>query len=513
MSTTTNDANGAKCGPEDLESYSGVFEARAEVCTPKDDAELRAVLAKAHDGGRRVTVRAGGHAFDQQSLPDAGGLVVSMCAFANLGDVHPDPVHPTMTVGAGATWGAIVKKLAEGGFVAPVTVTTEHATAGGTLAGDCLSRFSPSYGKFGEWIESFVIVTVDGSAPRTCRRPAVATTPWHQLTIEEQLFYGAIGGLGYLGAVTSITFKVLKAATPIHVATEVEECQTFEQLAGKLARSAITMQAEKSSPTDPAKVDAIYSALACEGGREEGLLMRSRYTTAPLARMPLHRPDWPPRILVEWLMRVPWMNRLIWSRAFNHNFRSQSHYVDELAGFTFFMDGNVNARRVARGFGWDPKIVQQTFIVPADEHPEVAADNLVAWLRYADELLERRKLHPTLSDILYLPSDDRFLLSATAGLAGFAVTYTFETSKTRTLEDVKKAFSDLTDHLAQIGGRIYLVKNVFAKEATVRAMYAANAAAFFRLKCVVDPKGLLANEFLVKALGSPPPCLPSAAAP
>lgn len=502
--STTAQTKRATCAIEDLESYSGLYRERAEVCRPATVAELQSVFARAQAGGRRVTVRAGGHAFDAQSL--GCDVVVSTCAFDAIRlDRGSDP--QTVTVGAGATWGAIVRALAEDGFVAPVTVTTKHATAGGTLAGDCLSRFSPSYGKLGLWIDSFEIVTVGGDDQLTCRPPAMPGTPWGSLTLEEQLFFGVIGGLGYLGAVTSITFRVVAVDRPVRVATTVRESETFEELADALVPAVRQMEASPPAPKDRATLDAIYSAIACEGGREQALLMRSSYTTEDLDRMPLHRPAWPPRILVEWLMRIPAVNRWIWTRAFRHEFHDKTSYVDELEGFTFFMDGNVNARRVARWFGRDPKIVQQTFIVPAPasvagDHT-AAKESLVGWLRMADGLLDERDLHPTLADVLYLPCDERFLLSATADLAGFAVTYTFETSDAGTLAEVRQAFSDLTERLHTLGGRVYLVKNVFAEPGTIRAMYATNAPDFRALKARVDPDGVLVNDFLERTFGWP----------
>ena len=51
--------------------------------------------------------------------------------------IEIDPKNQRMTVGPGATWGAIFALLEPLGFVPYVTVTTEHATAGGTLSGDC----------------------------------------------------------------------------------------------------------------------------------------------------------------------------------------------------------------------------------------------------------------------------------------------------------------------------------------------------------------------------------------
>ena len=79
-------------------------------------------------------------------------------------------------------------------------------------------------------------------------------------------------------------------------------------------------------------------------------------------------------------------------------------------------------------------MIQQTFVVPSDPGAaggwDRARDDLVEWLDYAHDFLLERDLTPTLHDVLFLPKDSPFpfLLSASADLPGFAVTYAFETS-------------------------------------------------------------------------------------
>ena len=156
-SEASGSLSGIASSEEELDCYSGLYSTRGEVLKPADLEELRRIFAYARESGRRVTLRAGGHSFDGQSLGD--DLVVSMMRFDSI-EVLAD--EKRMRVGPGATWGAILAKLQPLGLVPAVTVTTENATAGGTLSGDCLSRFSPAYGKEGSWIESFDLLTTEG---------------------------------------------------------------------------------------------------------------------------------------------------------------------------------------------------------------------------------------------------------------------------------------------------------------------------------------------------------------
>jgi FAD/FMN-containing dehydrogenase len=120
----------------------------------------------------------------------------------------------------------------------------------------------------------------------------------------------------------------------------------------------------------------------------------------------------------------------------------------------------------------------------------------------AQDLLEKRGLRPTLHDVLFLPADEPFLLSSTASGAGFAVSYAFETSRRSTLRKVQEAFSDLADILwERFGGRVHLVKNVFASQQTLAEMYGESAQRFFALKRELDPAGIFRNDFLERTFG------------
>ncbi len=503
-SATPDPLAGIPSSVEDLDCYSHLYSTRARVLAPKDQEQLRRIFAHARENERRVTLRAGGHSFDAQALGD--DLVVSMMGFDGI-EVRAS--EQRVRVGPGAPWGCILAELKRDCLMPAITVTTEHATAGGTLSGDCLSRFSPAYGKEGTWVESFELLTTEGElVVCTPPRPDVARSQWSD---EERAFCGVIGGLGYLGAVVAITYKVLPVGEchgRIGMHTTVRKRETFKDLAKELVPITKDTHLELSDPRDPTKLDAIYSAIAIgRDGKESTLLFTSAVTTTPeRRRMALYRPKLAMRVLVEWLMRVPFFCALIWRFAFRFLYHDNAEYVDDLEGFTFFMDGNARAKRIGKRLGFKMRTVQQTFVVPSDAGAEGgwdrARDDLVEWLEHTHDFLVERRLTPTLHDVLYLPKDLPFLLSASADRAGFAVSYAFETSNEDTIARAKAAFSELADVLwKRFRGRVYLVKNVFAKEATLAEMYGEHAVEFFRLKRELDPGGILRNDFLERTFG------------
>ena len=319
--------------------------------------------------------------------------------------------------------------------------------------------------------------------------------------------------MGYLGAVVAIRYGVLSVGQTegrIGVRTIVRKYETFEHLAADLVPTASRTDLEDSDPRDPTKLDAIYSALDTRpDGRQAALLFTSAFTKMRRRRlMDLYRPRLAIRVVVEWLMRVPAVSGPLWRFYFRFLYRDGEEYVDDLEGFTFFMDGDVRAKGVAKRLGVSLRTVQQTFVVPSHPGPaggwDRAKDDLVEWLDYAHDFLLERELTPTLHDVLFLPEDSPvpFLLSASADLAGFAVTYALEAPGKADVERVKQAFSELADVLwEKFGGRVYLVKNVCAEQSTLAAMYGDNAIEFFRLKRELDPDRVLQNDFLTRTFG------------
>jgi decaprenylphospho-beta-D-ribofuranose 2-oxidase len=318
-------------------------------------------------------------------------------------------------------------------------------------------------------------------------------------TREERAFCGVIAGLGYLGAVVSITYRVMPApgrGDELAVRTIVRKYDTFSDLAADLVPTAKRTYLEDSDPSDPEKLDAIWSALDTRGdGTKSALFFTSAFAaTRTRRRMALHRPKLLLRVLVEWLMRVPFISKLMWRFYVRFLFKDGDEYLDDLEGFSFFMDGNARAKRIGKRLGFKMQNAQQTFIVPSD----LGADGaLVEWLEFAHDFLLERDLTPTLNDVLFVPRDRPFLLSASNNHPGFAVSYAFETSNQNRLARAKAAFDELADVLwERFHGRVYLVKNVFAKPGTLAAMYGDHAVEFFRLKRELDPQSLLRDDFL-----------------
>lgn len=491
MSATNLDALVARGAG--IESYSGLFHAIADVYRPRDEAELQSIFALATRQMKRVTIRGGRHAFHDQSL--GGEIVISMEHFRRI-DVGPGP---KVSVGAGASWGAIVRRLKRKGLAPYGTVTSSRATPGGTLAADCLNRFSPSYGKEAEHVLSFRMMRIDGCC-KYYYPPSQPDTPPASWTEDERIFMAVVGGFGYLGAVLEITYEVRPChSRRLAVRTEIEKLDSFSDL----ARSLIPAPRPPWGTTRGANPncggedwEAISAGLyAADSGQPTALVFKSKLVKTCKRWPPclLHHPYNPLVIAAQWLMRWPWLCRRL-SRMFWVLTGNGSTYTDALFGYLFMMDANWIARDLARRlFGCDLRTIQQTFVVPADQ--------LVPWLSAAHTELATRELTPTITDVLYLPGDLAFCLSPNTREPGFAVSFAFETNDTDPVKDAFRRLADILFH--DFRGHVSLVKNVYVEKATLYAMYGAQAREFLDVKRKLDPGDLIRNDFFGQVLDPP----------
>jgi decaprenylphospho-beta-D-ribofuranose 2-oxidase len=484
-----------------LSSYAGQ-KVRALVCKPRSEAELAATLEYAKRIGKSVTFRAGGQSFDTQALNDQ--IVISLERFDHVGEVHkrPDGIS-VITVGAGATWGRILKKTLAKGYAPFIMVTSSSATAGGTLSSHSLTRFSASCGREGRYIERFRVLTPAGAI-------------WECSRIEQpDLFHAAIGGLGYVGAVLEITYRLLELPAP-HAPVQT----VFTRVAG-LAR--IGQGVQQPRPGE-GRFSQLVSCLAgklpdahvdgsCAGGQPPvalsavvhmkggiwGLVARSEYVKpTELRRSVFHTPGSLGHLLLQFAATIPWLRTLGYWLTFEVAYREPKTHVDEAFGYTFFEDGNRRLRRIFHAIGIPGHLLQQTFIIPRGAGGETVA--LEAFLDHADQYLDSRKLEPALIDVLYVGRDsDAFLLSSSHELDGFAVTFTFE-RLFRSIDEERSALERLSLVCGEHGGRVHLVKNVCADEETIEKMYRGAIAAMLRVRTTNGALGVLLNGFSRRVL-------------
>jgi len=499
-------------GLETLSSFDGMHSATADVYHPPD-VETLSRLLQFIPPDHSVTLRGGGQSLDAQALNHDLVIKLDSPRFSRIEQPRQDADgYFYMTTGAGATWWKVLETVAPLGLMPPSLATAGEATVGGTLSADCVSRTSCVHGKEGNQIRSFVIVLSNGRV-WTCRRDA--TDPE-----ELALFRAVIGGFGYLGAVTEVTFDLVPARskpgepgfapTVFTRSTRHDAAVDWHSLLlslrnkAQVARRAFDeARRSRGGLSHPFAASPEWSGLSIASflnasGMSANLLEQRFTDTQTLRRSPggvydkdstlpggaaLLQSGWPTLVEVALQTGFP-----------------AGEFVDELFGWAFFL-GNYTklAQRQAQENGEHINFYQQSFALPAG-CDEAHADTRP--MRRFIELLEAR-LHaidrrPATIDFLYVPPDD-FLMSASRNFPSFVVTVSFgDMNQSELPPQMHQLFCKLSHDCLTLGGRVHLVKNVIAERSDLRAMHGDAAAEFRTLKQRHDVKQLFHNEFFTR---------------
>lgn len=462
-------------GYDDL---SAAFVGTVDLARTRDEW-FRVVKTRAAQG-ERLTLRGGGCTFDTK----AAGQHLLLGPHEETSVTVRDGL---VTAGGAATWRDTLRAmLAQGRYPRSVN-TSSRSTVGGTLAADCLSRFSPKNGREGNHVRAFTLLCPDG-VTRTCTPDAAG--------LEGELFLAAISGFGMFGAFASVTFassELPARADTLAVKTEFgnpfDANETPEAL-DEVLRALI-----------PAPGDTSWARFANLWYTKKGF--QGALGTSTLVERPSrgYHPSLPFAPYAGSLRFVFETIAALHDRGFSMlqqlYFRlAREVFYDPLEDYTFFMDGNDLAKQRWREVEKPLRLLQQTFMIPAGSRgtPEVTA--AASFIREARERARELGLWPAMHDVLYIPQDTRgFLLSATRSMNAFSVTLAFEhLGDAAPMEKVKSLFTWLSRRCHAYEGRVHLVKNVIADDAVLREMYADVIPTLRDLRARVDPRGALTNE-------------------
>ena len=190
-------------------NWAGNYAYRAAaLLEPESIAELQQLLptlSQAKALGAR-------HSFN--SIADTDGAQISLVHFKSIDINTSNDDAPTVTIGAGVTYGELAPVLHQCGFAVPNLASLPHisvvgacatATHGSGLANQCLSTA----------VSALDLVTGDGELLHLSR----AANP--------EIFPGAVVALGALGIITSLTLDLVPA---FQVAQTVYENLPFHEL-------------------------------------------------------------------------------------------------------------------------------------------------------------------------------------------------------------------------------------------------------------------------------------------
>jgi hypothetical protein len=156
-----------------------------------DVSDVQSAVRAASESGILTAVRCGGHSLAGFSTCD-GGLVIDLSC---LRQVSVDPHARRARVAGGCLLGSIDKVTQQAGLVFPSGVVS-HTGASGLILGGGTGWLTRRFGLSCDNVESFTLVTADGSQVRACAGE------------NSDLFWALRGGGGNFGVVTEFEVKL-----------------------------------------------------------------------------------------------------------------------------------------------------------------------------------------------------------------------------------------------------------------------------------------------------------------
>jgi decaprenylphospho-beta-D-ribofuranose 2-oxidase len=149
----------------------------------------------------------------------SGGLVLTNRSLGGIGSIAGDGV---VTVGAGVSIDELLAITVPLGWFMPVTPGTRQVTIGGAVAADVHGKNHHRDGSLGDHVLEMRLVTPKGT---------FTVSP----TMEPQLFWATIGGMGLTGVVTTVTLRLLKIQTDKVLVDTTRFAQLDDAMAAMIA--------------------------------------------------------------------------------------------------------------------------------------------------------------------------------------------------------------------------------------------------------------------------------------
>ena len=187
-----------------LSGWGRTQPARARVVTPASEADVEAILSSSTRG---VIARGLGRSYGDAAQV-AGGTVIDGRGLGGIGPI--DEATGLVTVGAGASFDALLAASVPAGFFVPVTPGTRQVTIGGAIAADVHGKNHHVDGAFCEHVTSLRLVTPTG---------AMTVGPDE----DPEVFWATAGAMGLTGVVTEATVRMLPIETD-RVLVDTDRC-------------------------------------------------------------------------------------------------------------------------------------------------------------------------------------------------------------------------------------------------------------------------------------------------
>lgn len=310
-----------------------------QVLQPSGDDEVRRAVTSA--GRRGVTVRGLGRSYGD-AAQNGGGTVLDLTGLTTTFELDPSGL---LTVSAGWSLDAILRRIVPHGWWLPVVPGTRQVTVGGAIAADVHGKNHHHDGTFGAHVRSMRLLVAGGDE--------VTVSP----DVDPDLFWATVGGMGLTGVVLEATLDLHPIETSFFLVDTDRTADVHELL----------------DLMDAHDDDHRYSVAwfdTATTGHSLGRAVLTAGDSAPLTALDPDRRKDPLEFVARQLGTVPWappfslVNR--WTaRAFNELWyrkapRHRRDEVQDITGFFHPLDVVADWNRVYGAAGF----VQYQSVVP-----------------------------------------------------------------------------------------------------------------------------------------------------
>jgi FAD/FMN-containing dehydrogenase len=387
--------------------------------------------------------------YGDSSLPHPADGVVASCRLADR-ILSFDEATGVIRAEAGFSLLQLNRTFWRRNFVAPVAPGTQFITLGGMVSADVHGKDHHATGGFGAHVSEIRMRLASGDIVTASR------------TENADLFKAAIGGMGLLGHILDVTFKMPRVPSA-WVAIETERMPDIDAYLAGLKDAARRFQFTMGW----------IDTLGASGSLGRGILARGRWASTEEARpgtpQPLH---WPglPFVLPDFVISrftVSIFNSIL----YGIQPATMRRKIEHPETFFYPLDAIRNWNRLygSRGF------TQYQCVIPDAAGPEGVKSFL--------NLLRRTGGSSMLSVIKDCGEEGEGLLS-------FPMKGTTVALDLPVRDDTQSIVDTLNAHLIELGGRVYLAKDRFTKAADYRRMD-KRIDAWRAVKQKYDPAGRL----------------------
>jgi len=380
----------------------------------------------------------------------SGGVVLNN---RDLGGISPISDDGVVRVGAGVSIDELLAFSVPRGWFMPVTPGTRQVTLGGAIASDVHGKNHHLDGSLGAHVLELRLVTPRG---------AVSVSP----SVDPDLFWATVGGMGLTGVVTTLTLRMRRIETD-QVLVDTERFSNLEGVMGAMAAG------DQDWRYSVAWVDCMTRGARM--GR--AILTRGEHARASEVEQPSLHAATSAKLFVPFNAPRGLLNPLsikVFNEAWFRSARTRSGQPQSLSSFFHPLDGLRDWNRLygPRGF------VQYQFCVP-----DASGDAVVR----AIERLSSSRVPSFLAVLKRFGASNPGFLSFP--MAGWTLALDLPVGP----DALPEVLDDLDDLVLDAGGRIYFAKDARLSPGKVRAMY-PKLAQFLEVKDRVDPEHRLTSD-------------------